>query len=406
VRLWDGGELVPDVAGPPRFTLVFHHPAALGRMVLDRSDAALGEAYIWGAFDIEGDIIAAFDLADVVRNVRLAGWERLRLAVVAFTLRAGRGTPTTQVRCLRAPARLVGRLHSRARDQAAISYHYDVSNAFYALWLDRRMVYSCAYFPTGTETLDEAQEHKLEHICRKLRLRPGERLLDIGCGWGGLCLYAAERYGVDATGVTLSRRQAELAAQRIAAAGLARRCRVVLCDYRDLRAGPQFDKIASIGMFEHVGRAELARYFAQVRDLLRPGGLFLNHGIASQPGTFPRHGPGRSFIDRYVFPDGELLPVSETVTAMETAGFEIRDVESLREHYVQTLRHWVAGLEAWREEVVATTNEATYRTWRLYMAGAAHAFQHGRLNLYQVLAVWPRPDGHCELPPTRADLYA
>ncbi|MER3405952.1 MAG: class I SAM-dependent methyltransferase, partial [Chloroflexota bacterium] len=166
VRLWDGGELVPEVAGPPRFTLVFHHPAALGRMVLDRSDAALGEAYICGAFDLEGDIIAAFDLADVVRNVGLAGWERLGLAAVALMLRAARGTPTASARFMRTPARLVGPLHSRARDQAAISYHYDVSNAFYALWLDRRMVYSCAYFPTGKETLDEAQERKLEHICR------------------------------------------------------------------------------------------------------------------------------------------------------------------------------------------------------------------------------------------------
>ncbi len=419
VRLWDGGELRSDAPGPPRFTLVFHDPAALGRIALERSDLALGEAYVHGAFDIEGDIIAAFDLADAVRSMRITAPELLRLLAAALTLRfarpAGGGgarhthslppLPTAPISS-RLPARLAGRLHSRARDHAAISYHYDVSNAFYALWLDRRMVYSCAYFPTGTEELDEAQERKLEHICRKLRLRPGERLLDIGCGWGGLCLYAAERYGVDAIGVTLSQRQAELAAQRIAAAGLAAHCRVVLCDYRDLRAGGQFDKITSIGMFEHVGRAELPRYFAQVRDLLRPGGLFLNHGIASQLEPSPSHHRGSSFIARYVFPDGELVPVSETITAMETAGLEVRDVESLREHYVQTLRHWVARLEARRGEAVAVTNEATYRTWRLYMAGAAHGFRRGRLNLYQVLAVRPRPDGRCELPPTRVDLYA
>lgn len=416
VRLWDGSELLPDAPAPPRFTLLFHDPATLGRAALERSDLALGEAYISGAFDLEGDIIAAFDLADAVRSMRTRGPELLRLLAAALTLRFARPAGGDGARRMepaplpappssRRPAHLSGRRHSRARDQAAISYHYDVSNEFYALWLDRRMVYSCAYFPTGTETLDEAQERKLEYICRKLRLRPGERLLDIGCGWGGLCLYAAERYAVDATGVTLSRRQAELAAQRIAEAGLGARCRVVLCDYRDLRAGGQFDKIASVGMFEHVGRAELPRYFARVRDLLRPGGLFLNHGIARQPEPSPHHRRGPGFIERYVFPDGELVPLSETITAMETAGFEVRDVESLREHYVQTLRHWVARLEARRAEAVAATNEATYRTWRLYMAGAAHGFRRGRLNLYQVLAVRPRPDGRCELPPVRADLY-
>jgi cyclopropane-fatty-acyl-phospholipid synthase len=308
----------------------------------------------------------------------------------------------------------LGLRHTRTRDAAAVRFHYDVGNAFYALWLDQRMVYSCGYFPTGTEDLDAAQEAKLDYICRKLRLRPGERLLDIGCGWGGLVQLAAERYGVEALGVTLSEPQAALARERIAAAGLADRCRVEVRDYRELPRDAQFDKIVSVGMFEHVGRPRLLTYFKTAYRLLQPGGLFLNHGIATGPAS--RNGmmsaplrllwqPG-AFVWTYVFPDGELVSPADAIQYAELAGFETRDVENLREHYTLTLRQWVRRLEARHEEAVQLVGEATYRVWRLYMAASAHTFAVGGNALIQALFSKSHADGSSELPLTRADLYA
>ncbi|MBF6591446.1 MAG: class I SAM-dependent methyltransferase, partial [Ktedonobacterales bacterium] len=307
-----------------------------------------------------------------------------------------------------------GGQHSRTRDAAAIRYHYDVGNHFYSLWLDARMVYSCAYFPTGTETLEDAQTAKLEYLCRKLRLRPGERLLDIGCGWGGLMLYAAQRYGVQVLGVTLSEAQATLARNRIVSAGLGDRCRVELRDYRDLNECEPFDKVVSVGMFEHVGRSQLPAYFATAYRLLRPGGLFLNHGIASaypQPSRLRQRLVARwllregAFIQRYVFPDGELIPPSEAIHYGEAAGFETRDVENLREHYTLTLRQWVRRLEAKHDDARHLVGERTYRVWRLYMSGAARAFATNRNALIQVLYSRPHADGTSDVPLTRADLY-
>jgi cyclopropane-fatty-acyl-phospholipid synthase len=292
-----------------------------------------------------------------------------------------------------------------------VRHHYDVGNDFYALWLDERMVYSCAYFRTGTEPLDVAQRDKLDHICRKLRLLPGERLLDIGCGWGALVMHAARHYGVDALGITLSERQASLANERIAAAGLADRCRVVVRDYRALRDAAPFDKVASVGMVEHVGAARLARYFAEAFRLTRPGGLFLNHGIVARPVSRLRRWVGRvlwgegKFIDHYVFPDGELLPLDSVIRAAERAGFETRDVENLREHYVLTLRHWVARLERARERAVELAGAELYRVWRLYMAASARGFASGRIGLAQTLLARPHDGGRVDLPLTRADLY-
>jgi cyclopropane-fatty-acyl-phospholipid synthase len=292
--------------------------------------------------------------------------------------------------------------------------HYDVGNDFYALWLDRRMVYSCAYFSTGAEDIDTAQEAKLEHICRKLRLQPGERLLDIGCGWGGLIRYAAERYGVHALGVTLSEQQATLANQRIRADGLEERCRAEVRDYRELAEVEAFDKVVSVGMVEHVGPSQLATYFHQAYRLTKPGGLFLNHGIVlSGNDAAPEASRGwrqlfwrqGQFIERYVFPDGELVPLAEAVRQAERCGFEARDVESLREHYALTLRHWMRRLEASRPAAESLVGAQTFRVWRLYMGGSAHAFSVGRLSVAQVLLAKPDRDGRVPLPLTRADLY-
>jgi cyclopropane-fatty-acyl-phospholipid synthase len=289
-----------------------------------------------------------------------------------------------------------------------------MGNDFYSLWLDRRMVYSCGYFPTGTEDIDAAQAAKLEHICRKLRLREGERLLDIGCGWGGLVRWAAANHGVEALGITLSERQAQLANERIRADGLERRCRVEVRDYRDFPPGTVFDKVVSVGMFEHVGRALLPTYFREAARLTRPGGLFLNHGIVRAPDRVDglarrvrrlvwRQG---SFIDHFVFPDGELVPLDVAVHDAEAAGFDTRDVESLREHYALTLRHWVRRLEGARAQVEQLVGAQAYRVWRLYMAASAHAFACGRLSLAQVLLGRPDVAGRVTIPASRADLYA
>src|SRR5579884_921151 len=400
VRLWDGTLWRPEPASEelPRFTLVLRHPGALRKMFLPPNEMTLGEAYIYNDFDIEGSVEAAFAVGDQIMDER---WGKI--AQVRYGKRLLSLPNTGQPRPGNAVTKLRGSLHSKERDRQAITYHYDRSNDFYALWLDQRMVYSCAYFATPDDDLDTAQERKLDYICRKLRLRAGERLLDIGCGWGGLVIYAAQRYGVEAYGITLSQPQAELAQQRIAEAGLSDRCRVEVRDYRDVNAEHTFDKIVSVGMFEHVGEALLPTYFKQAWGLLRPGGAFLNHGIASGSTLQAQQGP--SFVGTYVFPDGELVPISTTLRVAETSGFEVRDVESLREHYALTLRHWVHRLEARAEEARRLTSEVVYRIWRLYMAASIYSFQTGSNNIYQTLLV--KPDrGKSGLPLTRADWYA
>ena len=294
-----------------------------------------------------------------------------------------------------------GELHSPQRDRQAVTYHYDLPSEFYALWLDSRMAYSCAYFRTPNDDLDTAQQNKLEYLCRKLRLRRGDRLLDIGCGWGSLVTYAAAVHGAQVLGVTLSEPQAEWARRQIRALGLEERCRVEVRDYRDFDSGDSFDKIVSVGMFEHVGRSKLKEYFQKVWALLRPGGVFLNHGIAYSA-SYRRRGP--SFTDRYVFPDGDLVPVNTALQAAEESSFEVRDVESLREHYALTLRRWLARLESHAEEARRLAGDTTYRIYRIYLAGAAHAFRRARLNLYQILLAKP-VQGETGLPLTREDWY-
>ncbi|MGQ9767688.1 MAG: class I SAM-dependent methyltransferase [Anaerolineae bacterium] len=397
VRLWDGTPWPDDAPRPA--TLVLNHPGALRAMLLPGHELGLAEAYLYDDFDIVGDIEAVFGLADALAAAT-AGWrKKLVTARDLLRLPAGPDHPTGR----RGPARLTGKRHSVERDRAAVTYHYDVSNDFFALWLDRRMVYSCAYFQTTDDDLDSAQARKLDYICRKLRLKPGQRLLDIGCGWGGLAIHAAQHYSVDVTGITLSGPQVALANERIAAAGLADRARVQARDYRELDDPEGYDALVSVGMFEHVGAAVLPEYFARAWRLLKPGGVFLNHGIASRATDKPLHGP--SFSDTYVFPDGELVPINVTLAAAEEAGFEVRDVESLREHYALTLRHWVRRLEAQHDAALQFVDEPTYRVWRLFMSGSAHGFTTGRLNVYQALLVKPDARGCSGLPLTRNDWY-
>ena len=379
--------VLPDGAslGPPDADahLVVRSPRALRRIVAAPGELGFARAYAAGELDLEGDIYAA-----------LAALERLRSApkLVRHWLSAARAVGLRGLRPLPPPpeeARLRGLRHTRARDAAAISHHYDVSNVFYRIVLGPSLTYSCAVFADPAGTLEEAQSAKHELVCEKLALREGTRLLDVGCGWGSLLLHAAERYGANGVGVTISARQAELARERVAEAGLADRIEIRLADYRDVRDGP-FDAISSIGMFEHVGLSQLRVYFERLYALLHPRGRLLNHGIARPAGqrrTFGR----RSFIDRYVFPDGELHEVGAVVSAIHEAGFEVRHVENLREHYALTLRAWVRNLETRWDEAVAEVGSARARIWRLFMAGSALGFEAGRLQVHQVLAL--RPDG-------------
>jgi cyclopropane-fatty-acyl-phospholipid synthase len=418
VRLWDGS--VDQPAGDTTaFTLVVRRAGALRRALLPPSELALFEAYLRDDFDAEGDLGEAGRLGDLAATRLRSPRALMKLARVLRRL------PTDDLPRAHAGAadvdqphrvrRLFGLgQHSRQRDAIAVRHHYDVGNEFYSLWLDRRMIYSCAYFPTGAEDLDQAQEAKLEHICRKLRLHAGDHLLDVGCGWGGLLEYAATRYGVSGVGITLSEPQAALARERLAAAGVGDRVRIEVRDYRDLPADWQFDKAVSVGMREHVGAARLPDYFAAVHRALRPGGLFLDHGLV-RGGAEQRTGVGRwiarrlwkrdAFIERYVFPDGELVPLGILIDMAEPTGLEARDVENLREHYILTLHHWVERLGRAHRQAVAIVGEQTYRVWRLYMAATTLGFQSGRLTLIQTLFAKPLPDGSADVPLSRGDLY-
>lgn len=399
VRLWDGTVLPATL--PERAQLVVTGEGSLGRALHLPLDVSLGEAYLRGDLDGSGDLTAIVEaLDDLEVQVAPAEWPGLLRDAELLRRQA-------RTRSAVAPpaAHLGGEVHSRERDRQAIRFHYDVSNDFYRLFLDERMVYSCAYFPTGTETLEEAQAAKLDLICRKLRLQPGERLLDIGCGWGGLAIYAARHYGVQVLGVTLSQAQLDEGRARVRAAGLEHLVTLELCDYRDV--GGQFDKVSSVGMAEHVGRRRMAEYFAVAYRALKPGGLMLNHAIADGLNhvRMPKFLQSGAFARKYVFPDGELLPAWETLKFAADAGFELRDVENLREHYDRTLRHWVARLEAHEAEALALVGQERYRVWRLYMSASASYFRREHIELVQTLLAKPDGEWQAHVPPSRADLY-
>jgi cyclopropane-fatty-acyl-phospholipid synthase len=394
VRLWDGTPQVGSVR--PRFVLVLREPSALRAAFTPPLELNPGRAYVEGSIDIEGSAEIAVDtMALAVERLSPARAAAIGLRLLRLPKpRLGDGHPQPQLR---------GRRHSRARDAAAIEFHYDQSVSFYRTFLGEELMYSCAYYDEGIETVDEAQRAKIDYTLRKLRLAPGETLLDVGCGWGTLVMRAAQNFGAQALGITLSRRQYEEARRRIAAAGLEGRAAVELCDYREL-GKRTFDKIVSVGMVEHVGRSQLAEYFRCALRALRPGGFFLNHGIAEQ--SRERRGyKSTGFMARYVFPDGELLPIWGMLEFAEQNGFEVRDVENLREHYARTLRDWVANLERNREAAIAAADERAYRVWRLYMAGSAQGFTRGRMGVFQSLLVKPDLEGRTGLPPTRRDLY-
>ena len=407
LKAWDGSE-----AGPPAApVLEFRNRRALRRILWSPGQLGLSRAYVAGDIDAPGDIFAAFTALSSVGKFADPGpfkpltpaevWTLLKTAVRLGALGPNPAPPPEEAR-----VRKAGRMHSKRRDAAAISHHYDVGNEFYSLVLGPSLVYSCAVWgsslgsdPSGDGSgdgsadslvagLDGAQEAKIDLVCRKLGLQPGMRVLDVGCGWGSFALHAAERYGVSVVGVTLSTEQAVLARKRAADAGLTEKIDIRVQDYRDIDDGP-FDAISSIGMSEHVGREQISRYVAQLHSLLRPGGRLLNHAISWNAG--PTNPDPDSFIPRYVFPDGEMLSLADMIGALESGGLEVLDVEALRQHYALTLRAWVHNLEQNWDEAVAATSTGRARVWRLYMAASALGFEDGLTGVNQVLV--QRPGG-------------
>ena len=401
VEFWDGSALGP--AGGD--TLVVRSADAVRRLLWAPGELGLARAFVAGDLDFEGDIFSL--LARLHGAVPARGHGRApqprqaleALEALQAARRLGAWGPPLPAPPEEATPR--GRLHSKSRDAQAVRHHYDVSNDFYALVLGPSMTYSCARFAPGVVTLEAAQESKHDLICRKLGLheRPGLRVLDVGCGWGTFALHAARTYGATVVGVTLSPAQAALARDRVAAAGLGQHVEIRVQDYRDVDDGP-FDAIASVGMFEHVGSAKSGAYFDGLHRLLRPQGRLLNHAISSVGGS--RIGP-RSFMGRYVFPDGELVDVGRVVGCMQRAGFEVRDVESLREHYAKTLHAWVRNLEGHWDAAVAEVGVRRARIWQLYMAASANGFDDGGISVHQVLGVVPGASGGSGMPPTRRE---
>jgi cyclopropane-fatty-acyl-phospholipid synthase len=376
LQLWNGRQF--DLAPVPTVTVTIPKPSAL-RWFLRTDLNKLGEAFVEGHIDVQGSIHDVFRVAEnLARSVAAPGHHRHHFL----------------------------RRHSRARDQHAIQYHYDVSNDFYALFLDTNMVYSCAYFKSESDALDTAQTQKLDHILTKLMLKPGEQFLDVGCGWGALIIRAAQRFGAIATGITLSRNQHDYATNRIRELGLEDRCRVQLLDYRDLPGDGVYDKIASVGMFEHVGLKNLSVYFAKLHSLLKDDGLLLNHGITtSDPASGSMRLGAGEFIDRYVFPDGELPHLALVLSEMAHTGWETTDVESLRRHYARTCRAWTDRLEANRSRAIELAGEKRARIWQIYLAGCAYGFAQGWMNLYQILACKSANAAARPLPLTRDYMY-
>ncbi|MCY1389268.1 Ubiquinone biosynthesis O-methyltransferase [compost metagenome] len=376
LRLWDGHEL--NLGPAPSVTIVVKDPKLVAQFTHPSLDL-LGTAFVEGRLEMEGSINEVVRICDEL-SMALVGEDESHL-----------------------PTRTV---HDKAADAQAISYHYDLSNEFYQLWLDQDMAYSCAYFKMGDESLETAQLQKFDHLCRKLRLHAGDYLLDVGCGWGGLARYAARNFGAKVMGITLSKEQLKLGRERVKADGLEGQIELQLLDYRELPQDGRFDKVVSVGMFEHVGHANLQLYCQRLFAAVREGGLVMNHGITAKhiDGRPVGRGAGQ-FIGRYVFPNGELPHLSMMVARISEAGLEVVDVESLRLHYAKTLKHWSDRLEGNLDKAGKLVPDQALRIWRLYLAGCSYAFSRGRINLHQILAVKPFADGSHSLPWTREDIY-
>ncbi|SCF88056.1 cyclopropane-fatty-acyl-phospholipid synthase family protein [Streptomyces sp. Ncost-T10-10d] len=399
IRAWDGSE-----SGPPGApVLVIHSRRALRRLLWKPGELGLARAWVAGELDIEGDLYETLDLmasliwdrgVEAKDSVHPVRDPKVRAFAKGLLQLAGPWLPPPpppeEVR------RRTGTLHTKRRDKEAISHHYDVGNDFYELVLGPSMVYSCAYWEDDGN-LEDAQRDKLDLVCRKLALKEGDRLLDVGCGWGSMAIHAAREYGARVTGVTLSVEQAAYARKRIAEEGLTDRIEIRVQDYRDVRDGP-YDAISSIGMAEHVGSVRFREYADDLYALLKPGGRLLNHQIARRPEKDESAYHVDEFIDAYVFPDGELAPVGRTVTTLEEAGFEARDVESIREHYALTLRSWVTNLEKNWDRAVRMTSPGRARVWRLYMAASALSFEHNKIGVNQILVVRPAEGGSSRMP--------
>jgi cyclopropane-fatty-acyl-phospholipid synthase len=403
VTCWDGSAF--GSPGAP-LQLVIRNRRALRRIVWAPNELGFARAYVSGDIDVEGDLVAGLEALDRLSDPQSGPGVTVDAATKKAILRAA-----LRLRIVGPPppppaeeAKLRGRRHSLRRDASAISHHYDVGNDFYRIVLGDSMTYSCAYWPKDPSPdfgLADAQFAKCDLVARKLGVDEGMRVLDVGCGWGTFALHAARTYGAHVVGVTLSHEQATFARKRMAEEGLANQVEIRVQDYRDVSDGP-YDAISSIGMAEHVGAAMLPAYASGLHALLRSGGRLLNHAISRRPGNAPEFS-ATSFIDRYVFPDGELVPLATTIEALENADFEVRDVESLREHYSLTLREWVANLEREWDEAVRLSSPARARIWRLYMAGSALAFDGNRIGVNQVLAVRPGPRGDSHMPRTRSN---
>jgi cyclopropane-fatty-acyl-phospholipid synthase len=404
ICLWDGSELHLG-QGRPEFSLTFRCSKAFQTLILSRNPLRLAESYFQGLIDIDGDFYSALRIRHHLTSLQLSLLDKATLAVKALRVKPDKSASEAGItpKWRKTLGQKLGVRPSKRLNRHSISFHYDVSNDFYALWLDEQMVYSCAYYEDADQSLEQAQCNKLDHICRKLRLTPGERLLDIGCGWGALVCWAAEHYGVTAHGITLSQNQLDHARHIIKSRGLEQQVSVELLDYRDLRGEASFDKLVSVGMFEHVGLKNLPTYFAIANRMLKPGGLFLNHGITSDESGW-RKTVSTEFINRYVFPDGQLETVSTAQKLMEDAGFEIHDVEGLRQHYALTLREWVRRLDERHEQALNYVTEPVYRIWRLYMAACAMQFEEGNTGIYQILVSKRKPALN-PVPLTRRDLY-
>lgn len=392
IEFWDGSSIGDDSA---KSKVTLHSPDALSRILWAPGELGLARAYVAGDIDIDGDAYHALGVLTSANPAYVSVGIRTLLTTAGAGIRLG----AVGKRLPPPPEEMkpTGKLHSKRRDAAVISHHYDVGNDFYRLFLGETMTYSCARFIEPDDSLDTAQQQKYDLICRKLGLASGMRLLDVGCGWGGMVLHAAQHYDVSAVGITLSQEQAALARQRVEGAGLSERIEIRVQDYRDLRA-ERFDAVSSIGMFEHVGRSRMAQYFQTLYEVLDDGGRLLNHAIDTPEGSMMSP---NGFIARYVFPDGELQDLADSIGAMQDAGFEVRDVETLREHYAKTLRHWVTNLEANWDEAVRLVGRNRARVWWIYMVGSAVSFEANEISVHQTLGVKTSTSGESGMPLTR-----